>query len=198
MPKLICITGIDGAGKNTLINLLEKELNSTYVSNIWDAMDGCITTIPFKSKKDIDNYLCELSPNSRTLFLAHALKYSVDRAINSGSEYVLLNAYFYKYFATEMQLGTDNELIKNLINYFPLPNHIFLLDISVNEAAKRKDRLSRYECGLVNNPTIFDFIEFQSKVKDKWDNFDYIGWTKLDATKTPKELLDVVLKSIFQ
>jgi len=64
MKKLICITGIDGIGKSTLIKNLSVQLNSCYIANIWDLLESKVQGLPFKSKKEIDNFLCALSPDS--------------------------------------------------------------------------------------------------------------------------------------
>ncbi|MEO8759617.1 MAG: hypothetical protein ABI448_01910 [Bacteroidia bacterium] len=197
MVQLICITGLDGAGKNTLINLLKEKLHSVAIANIWDAMDGNISAIPFKSKHDIDTYLCELTPDARLLFFAHALKYAVDKAIHSGKKYILLNAYYYKYFTTELVLGASPELISILIASFPKPDKIIYLELSVEEAANRKDKLSRYECGLNPSPDKSTFISFQLKVKEKWDEKDKAGWIILNALQTPTALLNECLKIIL-
>ena len=141
MPKLICITGIDGAGKNTLIELLTNKLESVTVASIWDILDGENSKVPFKSKKEIDNYLCELSPNSRLLFLAHALKFSIDCALNSDKKFVILNAYIYKYIATELALGADKALVHFLLENFPTPDQTFFIDIGIKDIAENHGAL---------------------------------------------------------
>lgn len=196
MAELICITGIDGTGKSTLIKQLSKNLKSVAVASIWDIMDGGVSSFPFKSKKEIDNYLCELSPDSRLLFFSHALKYSIDIALKSKKKYILLNAYYYKYFATETALGANKKLIKLLITIFPFPQKVILLNLSIENAAKRKTHYSRYECGLARIPTKNKFLIFQKKTSDFWNALDKSGWHILDASLSPKELYKKSLEII--
>ncbi len=196
MSKTICVTGIDGAGKNTLLELIAGNLKSFVIADIWDIMNRSNETQIFNTKKDIDNYLCSLSPDSRALFLAHALKYSVDKALETSAGYILLNAYYYKYFATEISLGADSGLIEDLMKIFPEPDIIFNLEIEAETAALRKKKFSRYECGMVLNPDIESFIKAQTKAKAKWEMFDKTKMISLDATKTPKLLLSEALNII--
>ena len=104
--KLIAITGTDGTGKSTLCRNLCAKYSTFKEVSIWDAMSGSL----FHSKKDIDEYLCSLSANARLLFLSHALIQALDMAGKSKVEVLLLNGYYYKYFASELALGADLEL----------------------------------------------------------------------------------------
>jgi thymidylate kinase len=196
MPKLICITGIDGAGKNTLIGLLINKLESVTVACIWDILNGDNSKVPFKSKKEIDNYLCGLSPNSRLLFLAHALKFSIDRALKSDKEFVILNAYIYKYFATELALGADKALVYFLIKNFPTPDKTFFIDVDIKEAANRKRDFSRYECGTSNTSNENDFLKFQSHSINFWNTFDKNNWIKLNGIDTPENLVHIIINTL--
>ncbi len=196
MAKIICITGIDGAGKDTLLELLSENLKSVTIVDIWDILDQTNENQLFKSKKDIDDYLCSLSPDSRLLFLAHALKFSIDKALLSTNKYILLNAYYYKYFATELSLGASPELVKQLSKQFPDPDITFYLDVDVSITAERKKRFSRYECGLVENPNKSSFINAQTKAKEEWSLFDSSKMITIDASKSPEQIFVEVLNLI--
>ena len=196
MKKLICITGQDGAGKSTLIETLSKKLSSVRVAGIWDIMDGHIPNIPFNSKKDVDAYLCELTADARLLFLAHALKHSVEMAQRSNKEIILLNAYHYKYFASELALGADPSLVMSLSSYFPKPDRVISLLIPTGTAVQRKERYSRYECGLVQNPNAHTFEEFQNKTLPFWSHFESQDWIKLDAEHSIEKLTELTLQAI--
>jgi thymidylate kinase len=185
--KLICITGIDGSGKSTLIDVLSKSLSSFYVANIWDLFLNKDKVLPFKSKKDIDEYLCLLTPDSRLLFLAHTLKYSIDKAFLTGHKLIIADSYYYKYFATELALDADPQLARGLQKSFPEPEIVIELDLPVQIAATRKKTLSRYECGLSKNPCATEFIDFQQKAKNNWKIFEHKNWHCLDGMLSPEE-----------
>jgi thymidylate kinase len=119
--KIICITGMDGTGKSTLIKGLKEHLDSCYVATIWDLMASPVKGLPFKSKQEIDNFLCELSPDSRLLFLAHAMKYAIDKALLSSVNNILIDSYYYKYFASELALGAVEALTGSWQKYFLNP-----------------------------------------------------------------------------
>jgi len=196
MGKLICITGIDGSGKDTLINLLKDKLESVVVADIWDSFNDKNGTQLFSSKKEIDSYLCSLTPGSRLLFLSHALKYSIDKALLSDVDYILFNAYYYKYFANEISLGADLKLVDDLIKVFPKPDMIFKINIDVELAAKRKQKLSRYECGAKEKADMESFIDAQKRAEKEWSHFQIDNLINLDARKTPEELLNEMMNSI--
>lgn len=196
MTKLICITGLDGVGKSTLVNGLKQQLESVVVSNIWDIMEGGVETVPFRSKRDIDNYLCELTPDSRLLFLAHALRFSIDKIMSSEKKYGILNAYYFKYFATELALGASKNMVNALLNDFPQPDSVFQIQLPIETAAQRKPYFSRYETGLMPKPDKEGFIHFQNKVQQEWDTFNKTSWHILNGDDSPDELIHEVLKTI--
>jgi len=189
--KLICITGADGTGKSTVVESLSKLYPHAAISEIWDAMKQKEVQL-FSSKNAVDEYLCSLTPNSRLLFLAHALRYSIDKCFESNAEIILINSYYYKYFASELALGADPELVKQLIGQFPKPDYVFHLALSPQECVKRKTKLSRYECGAKNVVSPADFINFQNHALTKWEMFDQRGWIQID-TSSP---IDSVLNEI--
>lgn len=196
MKRIICITGGDGAGKSTLVNGLKAKLPQAYEAGIWDLLGSGDASLPFQSKRQIDAFLCGLTPDSRLLFLAHALKWSIDTAMASDHELILLNAYYYKYFATELALGADPLLVAGLAERFPRPDVVIRLDLAFGEAAKRKNKLSRYECGTVDVPSREAFLSFQEKALQQWDAFDQSGWYGLDARLSPEVLQDASMEII--
>ncbi|HFA52192.1 MAG TPA: hypothetical protein ENJ95_24505 [Bacteroidetes bacterium] len=198
MKKIICITGLDGVGKSTLTDALAQQLPGAQPVNIWDLFESQAPCLPFKSKRDIDDFLCLLTPGSRLLFLAHALKYAVDTALQSDASILVMNAYFYKYFATEKALGAAADLITSLQKNFPRPDVVIQLTLPPSMAAKRKKTFSRYECGLSQKPDNEGFIAFQQKAQQAWEGFDKTGWHFLDARKMPKDLLGEALGIISQ
>jgi dTMP kinase len=194
--KLICITGADGSGKSTLIESLKQHYRDVYVATIWDLMGSKIKALPFKNKREVDEFLCTLTPGSRLLFLAHAMKYSIDLALASDAPVILIDSYYYKYFASELVLGADEKLVKALQQAFPVPDVTVELILTVEESARRKKYFSRYECGLAEKPDAESFIRFQKSVSENWKLFEKKDWHPVDAMVTPQEVLDETLKRL--
>ena len=194
MKKLICITGKDGTGKSTQIELLKKKYPDAYISEIWDLLDSSQNKLKFASKKEIDEYLCGLTPNSRLLFLMHALKFSVDKAMSSNACIIILNAYHYKYLASEIALGADKQLAQALAKSFPVPDFVIELRLESDIAAKRKQRFSRYECGAGDTVSKNLFIDFQEQIilnPHKHEN-----WCVIDGNLKPDEIFDKILMTV--
>jgi len=187
-PTLLCVTGIDGAGKSTVCDFLNSNLHDCHISNIWDLMELDHVTIPFKSKLEVDNFLCHLTPDSRLLFLAHAMQYSVDKAFASGKQFIVANSYYYKYFATELALGANPQLVASLMQAFPQPQLVIELVVPPQTIVIRKKHYSRYECGLATTPNQDTFIAFQNKAMQHWYMYNKSDWQQVASTGTIENL----------
>lgn len=192
--RLICITGLDGVGKSTLLKSVQENYSSVYLANIWDLLNSKNGGLPFKSKCEVDEFLCSLTNDSRLLFLAHAMKYSIDKAYESDKQIILVDSYYYKYFASELALGADKNLVLSLISSFPKPDIVVELVLSVQEAANRKNNYSRYECGLSAIPDRESFIVFQNKLYHEWLIFDRYHWHRVDADQPIERVVGDALK----
>jgi len=195
-PIIICITGPDGSGKSTLVSHLVATLPNAIEVTVWDALNNGDVAL-FSSKKDIDQYLCLLSPDARLLFLAHALKYATDKALLSNKEIIILNAYYYKYFASEAVLGANEGLIHTLASTFPTPDTTIFLSLSPAISAVRKSQLSRYECGC-KEPTVENFIDFQKKAMLAFEAYIQPDWLVLNTEESLEVIKDKTLKIIAQ
>lgn len=193
--KILCITGCDGTGKSTIIENLAKEIPNAYVAHIWDALQDSSGKL-FSSKEAVDDYLCGLTPNSRVLFLAHALKYSVDKGLKSNAQILIIDSYYYKYFASELTLGADKKLICNLIENFTKPDIIVKLELTPDIVLGRKEIFSRYECGLAEKPTKEAFYSFQKQVINQWEFIKDENEIALNTTATIEETTTRILHLI--
>ena len=193
--KLICITGPDGSGKSTLINSLLAHFPSAKKIGIWDAF-ASNQNVVFDSKASIDNYLCKLSPLSRTFFLTHALHESIKNIEKSEADIIFLDSYFYKYYCSELTLGTPLEIIKTLSQHFIQPDVVISLIADASLCATRKNTFTRYECGLDASPNKKSFIDFQKKCADNWPYFKQDSWVNIDATNTSENILEITIKTI--
>ena len=178
-------------GKTTLVDKLCELNTNWYEVSIWDPMKRGL----FQSKKDIDKYLCSLSANARIQFLSHALTEALDMGMKSGKEVLLLNGYYYKYFASELVLGASLELVKGLIASFPKPELVIQLELDEKTAAVRKINYSSYECGLKESSES-NFTSFQKEVNKEWSKFDQTNWVKISALNKPEQVVDEVQNEI--
>ncbi|MBN2484412.1 MAG: hypothetical protein JXB34_00415 [Bacteroidales bacterium] len=191
--KIICITGADGAGKSTVIKTLQEKLAPVYLATIWDLLGLDAGGVLFKSKAEVDQYLCSLTPGSRLLFLAHAMKYATDKAMESKRQIILIDSYYYKYFVSELSLGANKEHTILLQDMFPPAGITIKLELPAKAAAERKQYFSRYECGLEKIPDQQKFIKFQESLPPYWQIFENNNWHKIDAEKP----IDMVISEVL-
>jgi thymidylate kinase len=170
-PLWICITGTDGAGKSSLIELLLKE-NTLFEGRkvkevtIWDLFNLPEEEkyIFIRSKRHVDLYLKSLSPESRSFFLLHCIAQSIEMARKEGIEIALINAYWYKYMAAEIAYDGHFSSRVNLTSTLPVPDLVFSLKVSVETATNRKENFSAFESGFPKEINAEAFSTFQIKV----------------------------------
>ena len=110
---VICVVGGDGSGKTTQIARLDSIFrgrdarSSRSPSGTRSSTRLSYRNSPSSVPSDIYAYLKLLGPVSRTHFLFHALHLALERARARQPNVLLLNAYWYKYFATEVAHGGD-------------------------------------------------------------------------------------------
>jgi len=120
----------------------------------------------------------------------HALKYSIDMAFESNKEIILMDSYHYKYIATELALNANPGLVKNVEKSFPVPDLVIELVLPMEEITERKNKFSRYECGLSVIANKESFKIFQKQVIKEWQNFKIKNHYQLDASKSEDKLVN--------
>lgn len=194
--SLVCIAGGDGSGKTTQVARVaaafEAHGQTVAPVTIWDAfLDPAVATkLPFRPA-DVYGYLKVLNPLSRAHFLFHAIHLAFDLATKRDADVILLNAYWFKYFATEVAHGGDPEALRGLAAGFPTPDHVFYLRISPSDALARKGRRSDYESGYGDEQ---QFLLFQQRSHAVLAGLAAeLGWADLDGTQTTSAITEQIL-----
>ncbi|MFE7802006.1 aminotransferase class III-fold pyridoxal phosphate-dependent enzyme [Nocardia sp. NPDC057440] len=198
--RLICIAGGDGSGKTTQVARIAAEFEAqgqtVAAVTIWDAfLDPKVSSkLPWRSPAEIYGYLKLLSPLSRAHFLFHAMQLSFDLAAERGVEVMLANAYWYKYFATEVAHGGDPTVLRQLAAGFPEPDRTFYLTVSPQDALGRKQLRSDYESGYGDEAA---FLTFQQRSHGALEALsEEFGWVRLDGTAAPADITEAVLAQL--
>jgi thymidylate kinase len=206
LPPLLCVTGPDGAGKTTQIERLVARLENdakrkVAAVTIWDLLLDPSTRpkVGFKSPGEVDDYLSMLHPISRALFCFHCLYQALELARSREPELLLVDGYWYKYFATEIAHGGDPVALRKIASIFPEPAMTFYLTLSPTEAYGRKATLSGYETGFDEGKKAEAFHEFQRVsgrvLEELAREFE---WRRLDGTETIEALTDEIVAGIDQ
>ncbi len=198
--RLICIAGGDGSGKTTQVARIAAEFEaqgqSVAAVTIWDAfLDPKVSSkLPWSSPSEIYGYLKLLTPLSRAHFLFHAMQLSFDLAAARGVDIVLANAYWYKYYATEVAHGGDPAVLRQLTAGFPEPDRTFYLTVSPQDALGRKQLRSDYESGYGDESV---FLDFQQRSHEALEELaEELAWVRLDGTAAPAEITKAVLAQL--
>lgn len=203
-PKLIVVTGPDGSGKTTQITRLAELLerggkHRAAAVTIWDLLldPSCRGTLLFEEPAHVDRYLAILHPTSRALFLYSCFHEALVLARRRQADVLLVNAYWYKYYATEVAHGGDRALLRDLARFFPEPDLTFYLKVPPEEAFARKAELSGYESGFARERTREAFVAFQRTAHAELDRLaDELRWLPLDGRAPAAELSRLLAERI--
>jgi thymidylate kinase len=198
------VTGPDGAGKTTQIvriaDALSKRGKKKIVAmTIWDMLLDPSTRgrVAFKSPLELEPFLEILSPMARMLFLCHCLYEALDLAVARKPDVILANGYWYKYWATEVAHGGDPEAMLNLMKVFPEPVLTFCLDIEIDQAFRRKAKLSGYETGFAAERTLEAFTAFQTRARPSLERLaQEKQWVRLNGNEPASALSETILRRI--
>ncbi len=165
--RLIGITGIDGSGKTTLLARLAASLPNSRTVTIWDLMKEpeLDPKHSFRDKKEVDAYLRSLGHPERAEFLFGYLDQALGRALRGSDENLLIDAYWYKYFASELAMHGERARpdLRRFVAHFPKPDALFFIAFDAPSALRRKKTFSGYESGYDPARSPESFIAFQSK-----------------------------------
>lgn len=189
---LVCIEGIDGAGKHTQVEMLANELKKK-------GIEAKVYTYPDYNSdygKMIDRYLhghLRLNVDEQILLhLADKVKdnMQVRKDIESGAV-VIMDRYFYSTIAYQCAAGFDYERAKKLVDLMNtnVPSVVVYIDIPIDLVAERKAKQKGYTDKNERN------TKYQLDVKGVYDKMmgeKYATkWVKVDGTQ---KILDVHAK----
>lgn len=202
---IACVTGPDGSGKSTQVaavaGRLREEGRSVASSQIWDPMldPAFAGRALFDRPAKADAYLELLDSTSRMYFLCHALQESLVRARARQTDVVLLNAYWYKYYAVEVAHGGDAPTLRTINSVLPEPDVTFYLRISPSAAARRKERFTGYETGFAAARTAAAFESFQVPAAREMEALaGEFGWIALPGGEPAAEITERIVRQLTE
>ncbi len=204
--KLIVVEGIDGSGKSTQIDLLNKWLinqgKQVYFSE-WNSSELVKSTTKLgKSEK-------MFTPT--TFSLLQATDFS-DRWENhilpmlKAGVIVLADRYAFTAFARDVARGVDRDWVRNLYSFAPMPDLALYFRVPVDIAVERilsgRANLKYYEAGMdlgLSDNKVTSFRLFQQRIISEYDAMvDEFNLTVVDGTspvqKQQKNVRQIVRK----
>lgn len=203
-PLIVAVTGPDGTPRTALIqNLLNTfALDGRYKAvhcAIWDVLfDASLgSLLKFRSPNEADDSLKTLSNTPRAMLIFACFLQSLELAKKNNPDVILANGYWYKYFAAECIHGTERKELEMLSSLFPKPEITYFMDISIEDAYKRKSRITSYESGYGPSKSFEFFKEFQKGVHDVFNELRKgSGWIELDTRQDMKKLSGLMFTDI--
>ncbi len=189
--RLIIVEGIDGSGKSTQLDLLQKWLvseNYLVVSTEWNS-SPIVKRTTSRGKK-----LRLLSPMSFSLIhaadFASRIHSQILPALEAGAV-VLADRYVYTAFARDGVRGVDGRWLRRLYSFAFRPSLAFYFDVPLEEAVSRilagRPELKYYEAGLdlgLSGDPSESFRIFQGLIRAEYDRIvDEYGLIRIDANE---------------
>ena len=188
--RLIIVEGIDGSGKSTQLQLLQKWLlNSKYrvFFTEWNSSALVKETIKYGKKKNL------LTPTTFSILhatdFADRLAHLITPPLKAGM-IVCADRYVYTAFARDVVRGVHPEWVRNLYGFAVKPDIGFYFKVPIEVSLKRiltgRVELKFHEAGMdlgLSDDPKESFRLFQSKILDEYDHIaEEYGLTVIDAT----------------
>lgn len=208
---LIAITGADGSGKSTITRMVSEALAAVGISSMrvdkWDIYN--VNEHPEcrflrGPLSELRQCISEMSVPARTLFLFWSMYLTTDEKALDRFETTVVDSYWIKHAASEQIYGAPETLINIISSFLPVIDLAFVLDLAPQVAWQRKSRTNfrdvvPYECGMDPELTESSFISHQRKLRRllrRW--VKQRGWTLIDATKPPSEIVDEIVATVSE
>ena len=187
---LIIVEGIDGSGKSTQIDLLQKWLRSRNLVTVFTEWNSSPIVKRTTKRAKVDQLLTPMS-----FSLIHAADFAsrvhaqILPALRAGA-IVLADRYVYTAFARDAARGVDRDWVRRIYSfavkptlglYFRVP-----LDVSIQRISAGREQLKFYEAGLdlgYSSDPEESFRVFQGNLLDEYDEMtEEFGLMTVDAT----------------
>lgn len=170
--KTLVITGPDACGKDTQIERLSSSLRSVGKKvQVLSIQNSLADFKEIADMKTIDSFLSvfllKFESTARTYFLLSLLRNAISR-VDKKADLVIWNSYWYKYAASELAYGAPSQIWLGPLESFPQPDHIFVLQASLESCLLRRARWSEYESGGAS--TQLNLESFQKSMRKNLDD----------------------------
>lgn len=202
--KLFIVEGIDGSGKSTQLDLLQKwliGLGYCVAFSEWNSSPVVKATTKRGKKKQY------LTPTSFSLIhaadLADRLERQVLPALRAGA-IVLADRYIYTAFARDVARGVSAAWVRKLYAFAVTPTVAFYFRVPLEESLKRilggRPSLKYYEAGLdlgLSDDPYESFAQFQGRILGEYEKMvEEFDLTVIDATRRLVEQQETVRQII--
>ena len=188
---LIIVEGIDGSGKSTQIDLLQKWLRSRNLVTVFTEWNSSPIVKRTTKRAKVEQMLTPMS-----FSLIHAADFAsrvhaqILPALRAGA-IVLADRYVYTAFARDAARGVNRDWVRRIYSfavkptlglYFRVP-----LDVSIERISAGREQLKFYEAGQdmgFSSDPQESFRVFQSMLLDEYDEMtEEFGLISIDATQ---------------
>jgi len=195
---IVCVEGIDAAGKDTQAALLVSRLNAKlwkfpdrrtitgkaiyeHLNGDWTVglADEGLADRDLAKEKQVDALVFQ------ALQLANRMEVATDIFQAAAKGNVVFNRYWPSGYAYGKADGLDGDYLISLHHWLPQPNLFLLLDIDLDQSAQRRpDRRDRYERdGLVVTKAAENYRELWARQAQK----EPLRWVVVNARGSQEE-----------